>query len=83
MRRQKPARRAAQVGNVRFAQLIKDGVIAKREALAYARAADTISIGGLMSQHNLEENKALIRRWFEEVWNKGRQDAIAEMFQTS
>ena len=32
-----------------------------------------------MSQHNLEENKALIRRWFEEVWNKGRAEAIAEM----
>ena len=27
-----------------------------------------------------EENKALIRRWFEEVWNKGRADAIPEMF---
>jgi steroid delta-isomerase-like uncharacterized protein len=27
-----------------------------------------------------EENKALIRRWFEEVWNKGRADAIEEMF---
>ncbi|HEY0546146.1 MAG TPA: ester cyclase [Pyrinomonadaceae bacterium] len=26
-----------------------------------------------------EENKALIRRWFEEVWNKGRTDAIDEM----
>jgi predicted ester cyclase len=26
-----------------------------------------------------EENKALIRRWFEEVWNKGRADAIDEM----
>lgn len=32
-----------------------------------------------MSQHNLEANKALIRRWFEEVWNKGRADAINEM----
>jgi predicted ester cyclase len=31
--------------------------------------------GGLMS----EENKQLIRRWFEEVWNKGRADAIEEM----
>jgi steroid delta-isomerase-like uncharacterized protein len=29
--------------------------------------------------HNLEENKALMRRWFEEVWNQGRADAIAEM----
>lgn len=28
----------------------------------------------------LEENKALIRRWFEEVWNRGRADAIDEMF---
>jgi steroid delta-isomerase-like uncharacterized protein len=27
-----------------------------------------------------EENKALVRRWFEEVWNKGRADAIDEMF---
>ena len=27
-----------------------------------------------------EENKALLRRWFEEVWNKGRPDAIGEMF---
>jgi len=27
-----------------------------------------------------EENKALVRRWFDEVWNKGRADAIDEMF---
>jgi len=27
----------------------------------------------------LEANKALIRRWFEEVWNQGRADAIDEM----
>jgi steroid delta-isomerase-like uncharacterized protein len=26
-----------------------------------------------------EQNKALIRRWFEEVWNHGRADAISEM----
>ena len=26
------------------------------------------------------ENKALVRRWFEEVWNKGRAEAIDEMF---
>jgi len=26
-----------------------------------------------------EENKQLVRRWFEEVWNKGRVDAIDEM----
>lgn len=26
-----------------------------------------------------EENKQLIRRWFEEVWNKGRAEAIDEM----
>ena len=27
-----------------------------------------------------DKNKALIRRWFEEVWNKGRAEAIAEVF---
>lgn len=27
-----------------------------------------------------EENKALIRRWFEEVWNKGHEEGIDEMF---
>lgn len=26
-----------------------------------------------------DQNKALIERWFEEVWNKGRSDAIDEM----
>ena len=26
------------------------------------------------------ENVALIQRWFEEVWNKGREEAIEEMF---
>ena len=26
------------------------------------------------------ENKALMLRWFEEVWNKGRAEAIDEMF---
>jgi steroid delta-isomerase-like uncharacterized protein len=26
------------------------------------------------------EKEDLIRRWFEEVWNKGREDAIDEMF---
>ena len=25
-------------------------------------------------------NETLVRRWFEEVWNKGRADAIDEMF---
>lgn len=28
----------------------------------------------------LEENKQLVRRWFDEVWNNGRADAIEEMF---
>ncbi len=26
------------------------------------------------------QNKALVVRWFDEVWNKGRAEAIAEMF---
>jgi steroid delta-isomerase-like uncharacterized protein len=28
---------------------------------------------------SVEENIALMRRWFNEVWNQGRLDAIAEM----
>ncbi|HEX7174507.1 MAG TPA: ester cyclase [Pyrinomonadaceae bacterium] len=27
-----------------------------------------------------EDNNTLIRRWFEEVWNKGRSEAIDELF---
>ncbi len=27
-----------------------------------------------------QDNKAFIRRWFDEVWNKGREEAIDEMF---
>jgi steroid delta-isomerase-like uncharacterized protein len=27
-----------------------------------------------------KENDALIRRWFEEVWNKGREEAVDELF---
>ena len=34
-----------------------------------------------MPEENTQEaNKALLRRWFDEVWNKGRVEAIAEMF---
>jgi steroid delta-isomerase-like uncharacterized protein len=33
----------------------------------------------MKEQDTLEENKALLRRWFEEVWNKGRAEAIDEM----
>jgi steroid delta-isomerase-like uncharacterized protein len=32
-----------------------------------------------MSQNNLESNKALMRRWFEEVWNQKRPEAVTEM----
>jgi steroid delta-isomerase-like uncharacterized protein len=40
--------------------------------------ADKLCLGGIMSE--AEDNKALVRRWFDEVWNKGRADAIDEMF---
>jgi steroid delta-isomerase-like uncharacterized protein len=32
-----------------------------------------------MSDYNLEANKALMRRWFEEVWNQRRPEAVTEM----
>jgi steroid delta-isomerase-like uncharacterized protein len=34
----------------------------------------------MQEQSTLEANKALVRRWFDEVWNKGRAEAVAEMF---
>jgi steroid delta-isomerase-like uncharacterized protein len=33
-----------------------------------------------MEDEMSEENRALIHRWFEEVWTKGNSDAIEEMF---
>ena len=33
-----------------------------------------------MPEQNLTENKALLQRWFDEVWNKGRAEAIDELF---
>ena len=33
----------------------------------------------MSEQNNLEANKTLMRRWFEEVWNQGRPEAVREM----
>jgi steroid delta-isomerase-like uncharacterized protein len=33
----------------------------------------------MQEQSTLKENKALLKRWFEEVWNRGRAEAIDEM----
>jgi steroid delta-isomerase-like uncharacterized protein len=33
----------------------------------------------MTEQTDLKANKALMRRWFEEVWNRGRAEAISEM----
>jgi len=33
----------------------------------------------MSDQKTLEANKALIHRWFEEVWNQGRAEAIGEL----
>ena len=33
-----------------------------------------------MPDQNLSENKALLQRWFDEVWNRGRAEAIDELF---
>jgi steroid delta-isomerase-like uncharacterized protein len=30
--------------------------------------------------YDASDNVALVRRWFEEVWNKGREEAIDELF---
>ena len=34
----------------------------------------------MSSADNPEANKALMRRWFEQVWNQGRADVIPEIF---
>lgn len=34
----------------------------------------------MREQSATEENRQLVQRWFEEVWNQGRADAIDEMF---
>ena len=31
-------------------------------------------------QSNLEKNKGLLIRWFDEVWNQGRKETIKELF---
>src|ERR1044071_5888964 len=33
----------------------------------------------MTEQNTQEANKALMRRWFEEVWNQGRAEAVREM----
>src|SRR5258705_2695927 len=33
-----------------------------------------------MEPPTMSENEALIRRWFEEVWNQGRADTIDELY---
>jgi len=33
----------------------------------------------MSEQSNLEQHKALVRSWFEEVWNQGRPDAIPQL----
>ena len=35
-----------------------------------------------MSEANTSANKAIVRRWFEEVWNQGREETIDELFAT-
>ena len=35
-----------------------------------------------MQENTPAQNKALVQRWFDEVWNKGRADAIDEMLAT-
>ena len=34
----------------------------------------------MSESYDASDNAALVRRWFEEVWNKGRAEAIDEMF---
>lgn len=34
----------------------------------------------MSEEKSAQENRAVIQRWFEEVWNKGREEAIDELF---
>src|SRR5688500_15779211 len=50
------------------------------DPVATAPGTDTQRRRFLMKEQTTQEaNKALIRRWFEEVWNKGRAEAVSEM----
>jgi steroid delta-isomerase-like uncharacterized protein len=46
------------------------------EILSYA----TLPERSIMQETNQEGNKALVRRWFREVWNEGREATIDELF---
>jgi steroid delta-isomerase-like uncharacterized protein len=57
---------------LKFRRIVTNmSIVSVRQCYAGARSGGTP-----MS----EANKALIRRWFEEVWNKQNEDAIDEMF---
>jgi steroid delta-isomerase-like uncharacterized protein len=50
---------------------VHPSLLTAKEAMMYPSRP-----GGSMS----EENKNLVRRWFDEVWNKGNLSAIREMY---
>jgi predicted ester cyclase len=50
-----------------------------RQALSESRSAKTQECIRFSGVENMADNAALIRRWFEEVWNLGREETIDEL----
>ena len=60
----------------------RDGKLAHIRELFDSASVLKAAASSQTSQENYpaEENRALVLRWFEEVWNKGRTEAVGEMF---
>jgi len=48
--------------------------------LSYPPMQEVIHMSTANALSSLEQNKALVVRWFEELWNQGRRETIEELF---
>jgi predicted SnoaL-like aldol condensation-catalyzing enzyme len=48
--------------------------------LSYAPTQEVIHMSTANAPSSLERNKALVIRWFDELWNQGRRETIKKLF---